>query len=371
MSGTPVDEPVGAPGTLSYEEPPKIKITRRSALVLGIFILCVVVFLYFGLPKLAGIGETWSRLRHGDPWWLAVAVLFEVCSFLGYVWLFRTVFVRGDTKIDWRSSYQITMAGVAATRLFAAGGAGGIALTAWALRRAGMERRTVACRMVAFNVLLYTVYALGMVIGGFGLYLGLFNGDGSFAITMVPAIFGAVAFVVAYTTALVPQDVERRLAGWSAGHGRGSRLLARLAAAPASVASGVRTAVQIVRDREPGTIGAVIWWGFDIATLWACFHAFGANPPPIVVIMLAYLVGMLGNLLPLPGGVGGVDGGMIGAFAAFDVEFGYATVAVLAYRGFAFWLPTIPGVLAYLQLRRTVAGWQREGRGSTTETAAA
>jgi uncharacterized protein (TIRG00374 family) len=103
-----------------------------------------------------------------------------------------------------------------------------------------------------------------------------------------------------------------------------------------------------------------MWWGFDIATLWASFHAFGPNPPPFAVIVMAYFVGMLGNTLPLPGGIGGVDGGMIGAFAAFDVQFGYATVAVLVYRAFAFWLPTIPGAAAYLQLRKTVSRWREE-----------
>jgi uncharacterized membrane protein YbhN (UPF0104 family) len=71
---------------------------------------------------------------------------------------------------------------------------------------------------------------------------------------------------------------------------------------------------------------------------------------------------MLGNLLPLPGGIGGVDGGMIGAFAAFDVDFGLATVAVLTFRGFTFWLPTVPGILAYLQLRHTVDRWRAERR---------
>ncbi len=64
---------------------------------------------------------------------------------------------------------------------------------------------------------------------------------------------------------------------------------------------------------------------------------------------------MLGNLLPLPGGVGGVDGGMIGAFIAFGVDDGLAVVAVLTYRVIAFWLPTIPGAIAYFQLRKTVA----------------
>ena len=129
------------------------------------------------LPQLAGLEDTWSRLDDGDPVWLAAGVLFECVSFLGYVWLFRTVFVRGTTKIGWKASYQITMAGVAATRLFAAAGAGGIALTAWALRRSGMERRIVACRMVAFIVLLYTVYALALIIGGLRPVPGLFAGQ--------------------------------------------------------------------------------------------------------------------------------------------------------------------------------------------------
>jgi uncharacterized protein (TIRG00374 family) len=66
---------------------------------------------------------------------------------------------------------------------------------------------------------------------------------------------------------------------------------------------------------------------------------------------------MLANLLPLPGGIGGVDGGMIGALVAFHVGAGLALIAVLVYRLFAFWLPTIPGAIAYFQLRRTVHRW--------------
>ena len=105
----------------------------------------------------------------------------------------------------------------------------------------------------------------------------------------------------------------------------------------------------LLRGRDPALIGAVAWWGFDIGVLWACFHAFGEPPPPAVLVM-AYFTGMLGNLLPLPGGVGGVEGGMIAALIGFDVTGGLAVVAVLSYRAFAFWLPTIPGAIAYLQL---------------------
>jgi uncharacterized protein (TIRG00374 family) len=122
----------------------------------------------------------------------------------------------------------------------------------------------------------------------------------------------------------------------------------------------VRTAIGMIRDREIGTLGAVAWWGFDISTLWAAFHAFG-TAPPIGVIVMAYFVGMLANVLPIPGGIGGVDGGMIGALIAFGVDSGLAVVAVLVYRGFAFWLPTFPGAVAYFQLRRTVHRWQESG----------
>jgi uncharacterized protein (TIRG00374 family) len=225
-----------------------------------------------------------------------------------------------------------------------------------------MDRREVATRMVAFNVLLYTVYALALLIGGFGLYVGLFEGPAPFAITMVPAIVMAAAFVLVYTTALLPEDVERRLARWADGHGRFHRTVARLAAAPASVAGGVRMSVDLVRQREWGLLGGILWWAFDIATLWAAFHAFSSDTPEIAVLVVAYFVGMLGNMLPLPGGIGGVDGGMIGAFAAFGVDFGLATVSVLTYRAFAFWLPTLPGAVAYLRLRRTVAGWRDDSR---------
>ena len=109
-----------------------------------------------------------------------------------------------------------------------------------------------------------------------------------------------------------------------------------------------------------------MWWAFDIATLWACFEAFGAAPA-VGVLVVGYFVGMLANTLPLPGGVGGVDGGMIGAFVAFGVDPAAAIVAVLAYRFFAFWLPIAPGAISFASLRRTVAKWEAEDAGELVE----
>jgi uncharacterized membrane protein YbhN (UPF0104 family) len=349
------------------DEMPRVLLTRRQIIGFALFILSAIAFLYFVLPKLAGVGATVHRIERGDTWWIAVGVLLEVLSFGGYVVVFRAVFIRGHGRIGWRESYQITMAGLLATRLFATAGAGGVALTAWALRRSGMEPRIVACRMVAFLVILYAIYAASLLIDGIGLGTDLFPGGGSFAITIVPAIAAAVIAAVAGAVALLPGDIERRLERWASRSGRLAHWIARAAAAPALAATGIRTAVGLIRERNPGLLGALAWWGFDISVLWATFHAFG-TPPPFTVIWMAYFVGTLGNLLPLPGGLGGVEGGMIGAFAAFGVNFNLALLAVLSYRAISFWLPTLPGAVAYLQLRRTVARWREEG--STREGAA-
>jgi uncharacterized membrane protein YbhN (UPF0104 family) len=233
-----------------------------------------------------------------------------------------------------------------------------------------MDARTVARRMVAFMSLLYSVYMGTLLVDGILLRTDVFPGPAPFAFTVIPAAIGGAAIAVFLAMATLPNDFERRLARWAGGrHKRLARWAARAATAPAAVATGVRTALGLVRAREPGVLGAVAWWAFDIAVLWACFHAFG-DPPSKAVIVMAYFVGMMGNLLPLPGGIGGVEGGMIGSLIAFGVPGGLAVVAVLAYRAFSFWLPTIPGAIAYLQLRRTVSRWREESARSRAAAAA-
>ncbi len=321
-------------------------ISARKALFLAASAVLLVVSVVLLAPAFADLPDAWQRIRNGDMRWLTLALAFEVLSFLGHIVLFSAVAEDGGSgsRIGLWASTQINLAGHAATRLFASAGAGGIALTAWAMRRSGMERTDVAARMVTFLVLLYGVYMGALVVGGLGLYTGLLPGGGSFAITVVPAIFGAAVIAAVASAQWV-----------SPGEGRIRTIMA-------PVGHGVRDARRLLRSGNAGLIGALMWWGFDIAVLWACFEAFGAAPS-FTVITVAYFVGMLATTLPLPGGVGGVDGGMVGALLAFGVEPELALIAVLAYRGFAFWLPILPGAVAYLGLRRTVARWEREDAG--------
>jgi uncharacterized membrane protein YbhN (UPF0104 family) len=201
-------------------------------------------------------------------------------------------------------------------------------------------------------VLLYVVYMAAMIFGGLGLYLGIIPGGGSFAITVVPAIFGFVVVATIWSFQFVKAG-QSRLRRWVS-----------------PVGDGVRSAQRLARSGNLGLVGAILWWGFDIAVLWACFHAFGESPA-VGVLIVAYFVGTLANLLPLPGGIGGVDGGMVGALVAFGTEPGLAIVAVLAYRFFAFWLPIGPGAVAFASLRRTVSTWEREDAGEVLHVAPA
>ena len=339
-----------------FEDPKKIV---QTALV----VLLLVAAIYFLLPALIGVEDGIAELGRADPVWIGVALAFSVAMFVSYVALFKGV-VGERIRLRWRESYEITMAGLAATRLFSAGGAGGIVLTYWALRKAGMPQKQSACRMVAFLVLLYAVYMLALVLTGILLRTGVLPGPAPAGLTVVPAAFGGAVIVIFGLIALVPGDLERRFSEASQETFTG-RTMRRLATVPSTLASGTRTAFAFIREPSRGGLavaGAVGFWATNIAILWACFEAFGVEVP-IAVLVQGFFVGMLANLIPLPGGVGGVDAGMIGSFLLFDlpgVAESKVIAAVFLYRLIAFWLPLLPGMVAFFQLRGTVSRWERD-----------
>jgi uncharacterized protein (TIRG00374 family) len=343
-------------------------LSDRRKLVSGMLLfLLLVVGIYVVFPKLVGLDDAVKKLGNADPVWLVIAVGFNVAAFGAYVALFRGVLAgtRDDElrrRLNFRASYQITMAGLAATRIFSAAGAGGIVLTYWALRKAGMERRRSACRMVAFLVLTYAVYTGALVIFGILLRTGVLPGDNPVGGTIVPAVVSTCVMAGFALIALIPQDIERRIQKFAGGYRR-TRYLIRLAKGPATLASGVRTAIAYVRHPGRGALavgGAVGFWAANIGVLWASFEAFGGDVP-FGVLVQGFFVGMAANLIPSPaGGVGSVDAGMIGAFVLFGIDESIVFPAVLTYRVIAFWLPIPPGIVAFIQLRKTVARWEAE-----------
>jgi uncharacterized protein (TIRG00374 family) len=329
----------------------------------AIAVVLLLVAIYVLVPRLFDLQDALGKIGDGDPVWIALGVVFCFVMFAAYVALFRGVVGEKVIHLEWGESYQITLAGLAATRLFSAGGAGGILLTYWALRKAGMERRQSVCRMVAFLVVLYSVYLAALVIFGILLRTGVLSGEAPLSGTVIPAALAAVAIVIGLLTALLPDDIERRIERHTSG--RFGRVARRLATVPATFAQATRTAIAIVRQPRAGAMafgGAIGFWGANIAILWASFHAFDVSVPLGVVIQ-GFFLGMVANLIPFaPGGVGAVDAGMIGAFVLFGVPSAEVFAAVLTYRVIAFWLPIPPGIIAFFQLRNTVHRWEQEGR---------
>ena len=207
-------------------------------------------------------------------------------------------------------SAQITLAGTAATRLLPTAGAGGAALTLWTLRRSGMAPRSAVRTLLTFFVLLYAVFLSCVVVAGALLALHLVASHGPTVLSAAPAAGAMLAIALALVFGL-----RRGEAGPDTTSPEGG-LVARVGAATGLLGAAVRDACGLLRTRDARLAGAVAYWGFDAAVLWATLHAFG-SPPALPVVALAYFVGQLANTLPLPGSV---SGGIAGVLIAFGVS---------------------------------------------------
>lgn len=318
---------------------------RKQLLILTAVILAVVAVVTL-LPGLDGLR---TRLSHAKPGWLALGVVLKVLSGLGYVAIFRMVFCR---RMSWRVSYQIGMSEVGANAVLPTGGAGGLALGAWALKRGGMPASEIARRTAAFFLLTSVANVLGVILIGAALAVRVLPGETNLALTALPAAIAAASIVGSLLAGRGAARLHRRLQAneASASSKRSTLVLKTLVA----IADGVNEAVALLREGNAWLIAGILaYLIFDIMILWAGFRAFGAAPP-VAILAIAYLIGELGGLIPVPGGIGGVDAGLVGTFVLYNVPITAAASAVLAYRAIALWVPAVVGSAAFIWLRRTL-----------------
>jgi len=298
----------------------------------------VLAGLGLAVASMPGLDELRLKLANAAPGWLLIALALEAASCLAFVAAFRGVFSR---RLPWGFSYEVGMAAQGTNVLLPAGGASGLALGAWALRKTGMSTDRVARRTVAFFLVTSSVNFATAALAGAALTLGLLGaGSASFALTAVPAALaaGTIAGVL-----FLPRLLDRPRSPT----GRVSRVLAKGGTA---LSAGIRDAGALVRSGSPLVIaGAAGYMALDLGALAAAFAAVG-SPPPLGVLALAYVVGQLGGLIPLPGGVGGADGGLIAALALYGAPLAPAVAAVLAYRAIQLGLPALLGALAVIRL---------------------
>jgi uncharacterized membrane protein YbhN (UPF0104 family) len=321
--------------------PPELAPRRLLRRLLAVLVLLAVIVLVALLAP--GLGDVRERLGGASMGWLLVAVALEALSCGSYVLLFRGVFC---SRMSWRTSAQIGWSELAVGSLVPASGAAGLALGAWILHRGGMQAARIARRSVAFFLIKSSVNFVAVAVLGTLMAVGLVGPEQSPLLTALPA---ALSIAVIALVLAIPRLGPGRDPGAGA-----PKMRRAVFAARGAVIGGTAEAVVLLRSRNLTVVaGAIGYWAFDNAVLWATFQAVGADVP-LSVILMGYLIGQLGGLLPLPGGVGGIDGGLIATLIVYGAPAAATVAAVLAYRVILFWLPLIGGAVAFATLRRAL-----------------
>jgi uncharacterized protein (TIRG00374 family) len=336
---------VPAAPTASRKMPEELR--SRHLIVRVAEIAVFVALVVIAISSLPGLDEVRRRLQDTDPVWIVALTLAEIGSCGGYVLVFRATFC---PQMQWGLSYDIAMAEQAANSLLPAGGAGGLALGAWALHQAGMPTGHIARRTVAFFLVTSAANFFALIVFGLGVFLGVIPGYDSPVLTLVPALIAVLAILlVVYSRHLLRAVGER---GENSDITGGRRAWRWLRHSLSAMADGVDQAIALLRGHSFGIVGgSLAYMAFDIAAL-ACGFAAVGHVPAVGTLVLGYLIGQLGNLIPLPGGIGGTEGALIGIFALMNANVSDATAAVLVYRLFQLAVPTLLGTPAFVLLRR-------------------
>jgi len=304
----------------------------RGLISLAILV-AMVVGLLLAVPGLHGVADAVSNMKIG---WLLVGFGLEILSCVGYVIAFLQVFDRAPLRFGARVALSELAFGAAVSL----GGAGSVAVGAWLLVERGGEPTRVAERSAVLFLLTSAINVVTLMLVGFGLFFGLLPGPGGPLLSLLPAVVstGALVFFLA-----LPRVTERLAADRAPGKMR--TLLVEIAAS-------IRLTEQVIFTPDWRIIGAIAFLWCDIAVLAACFAAAGVVPP-LSTIVLAYQIGYLSNLIPVPGNIGVLDGSLVGMFVLFGVSATLATAATVVYHAIALWIPAMWGTIAFVILRRT------------------
>ncbi len=320
-------------GELPQVDDARVTRSLRAGVVSLVFLVVLVVGLLLAVPGLHGVERTVAEI---SPGFVVAGVLFEVLSCAGYVVAFVWVFDYAPIGLG----AQVALSELAFGAAVSFGGASSIAAGGLLLVERGGSPGLIAERSAVLFLLTSAVNVLTLAIAGVGAWAGILPGSTNPLLTLVP---GGICTSVFLAVLALP---------WVCDHMLSDRHEGRLSAAARSVAGVVRSAARLLFTpgwRLLATIG-FLW--FDIAVLVVCFAAIGPLPP-LAVIVLAYQIGYLSNLLPVPGGVGVLDGSFIGMFALYGLSATKAAAATVVYHAISLWIPLMLGTIAFVRLRRS------------------
>ncbi|MFL5862767.1 MAG: YbhN family protein [Solirubrobacteraceae bacterium] len=298
-----------------------------------VILVALVVSLLLAVPGLHGVADEVADMNVA---WLVAAVVLEIMSCLGYVVAFLQVFDRAPVRFGARVALSELAFGAAVSL----GGAGSIAVGAWLLVDRGGNPARIAERSAVLFLLTSAINVVTLALAGLGLALGILPGPSNPLLSVVPAAVGVA--VLALFLAL-PSISDRIAARWAPGRAR--TLLSEFAGT-------IRSTRQLLTTPDWRIIGAIAFLWCDIGVLAACFAAAG-HVPPLATIVLAYQIGYLSNLIPVPGNIGVLDGSLVGMFVLYGVPATVSTAATVVYHAIALWIPAMWGTVAFIILRRT------------------
>lgn len=305
---------------------------RNGLISLAVF-FALVVALLLAVPALRAAGE---KITDANLAWVLAGIGLELLSCAGYVVVFELVF-----EMERRFSRRLSLSELAVNSVVSVSGIGGLALGAWVLRTKGVAVERIARRSVLLFVLTSAVNVGATAAIGLPMWLGLLPGTEDELLTLLPAVLALA--LIAGTLAIAA------LAGRLAARERLKDGRAHVALV--AISDGVRDALLLIRKREWRLLGAVGYWLFDALVLYACLLAYG-HSPTFWVVAMAYLVGLLGNSIPIPAGLVAVEGGLIGMLVLFHVRpVSSVVAAVVTYRAISLWVPALIGSAAFFSLR--------------------
>ncbi len=305
---------------------------RHGLISLGILV-GLVIGLLLAVPGLHDVAHIVAEM---PPGLIVLAIVLEILSCASYVIAFLQVFDRAPIRFGARVALSELAFGAAVSL----GGAGSVAVGALLLVERGATPGVVVRRSAVLFLLTSAVNLITLALAGFGVWFGILPGDRDPLLSLVPGAVGVVVFLAFValpwaTDRLVPED--RR---------------GPIAVVLRTTAETVRATEQVLFTRDWRLIGAFGFLWFDIGVLVVCFWATG-HTPPLATIVLAYQIGYLSNFLPIPGGVGVLDGSFVGMFALYGVPATAAASATIVYHAISLWVPATWGTVAFLLLQRT------------------
>jgi uncharacterized membrane protein YbhN (UPF0104 family) len=328
MGGTP---PAREPSSTADRDAHRL----RNGLIWTAALLLLLLAIGLAVPDLRGVIH---RAADANLGWLALGVVLEVLSCFGYVATVRLVLRRGPK----REVRQLAWAEMAFGAVVPVGGAGGLAVGAWAMRAWGIAWSRIANRSAVIFLLTSAVNVAVLGLAGLVLATGL--GAAGLGVW-----YGALPLLTAVLTLgfflLLPRLITAR---------RSKPRRRRFAQALSETAAWVRDTESVAFTADWRLLGVIGYLLFDIAVLWVCLRAVGVAAP-LMPLVLGYQIGYMANILPIPGGVGVLEGGLLGALLLYGLPAAPTAAAVVLYHAIALWVPTLGGTLGFARLRRTVA----------------